>query len=367
MARVAHLTTVHSASDTRIFYRECRSLQRRGHDVYVIAPGPGTSVHPDVHMLGVPRPLDRRQRVLVTARQVFLQALKLSADIYHIHDPEFLPWAILLRRRLRARVVYDSHEYYQQAILGRPWLPAPLRTSLSHVVARLEPAMASWLDAVVTADEGQQATFRRRYRAKRVITVRNLPPREVFDGADVPSAELPRRLFHIGSISEDRGWSQIVATADTLRAHGVEVIVVGKAPQSGVPENLRLTGYVTLPEVGRLTKGGGIGLSALRVTPQNLLGVPMKVFEYMAMGLPVLASDIEPHRDVIQEYGVGRLYPPLDDQACAAEVLWLLSHAEAALEMSRRGRRAYLEGLNFDQEGAKLADLYEELLGAQTA
>ncbi len=304
--------------------------------------------------------------MLLTSCQLFLQAAKMDVDAYHVHEPEFLLWALLLRGMRKRPVVYDSHEYYREALLGRRWLPSAMRAPVANITGRLEPLLASHLDAVVTADEGQQAAFWSA-GAKRVIVVRNLPPRDLFDAADPPLGSLPRRLFHIGSISEDRGWPQVAAVADALATRGVEVVIVGMRPSGAVPRHARFTGHLSLPEVVRITRGGGIGLSALLLTPQSVLGVPMKLFEYMALGLPLVASDVSPHRYMVEKYGIGRLYPPADYRACLAEVLWLLSHIDAALDMSRRGRKAYLEGLNFDLEGSRLNALYEEILHASPA
>ncbi len=336
------------------------ALKRAGHDVHVVAAGESSTQY-GVHVVGLPSPRDRSRRMLLTSSQLFLQAARMDVDAYHVHEPEFLPWALLLRARRSKPVVYDSHEYYREALLGRRWLPSAMRAPVANITGWLEPRMASHLDAVVTADEGQQGAFWSA-GAKRVILVRNLPPRDLFDAADPPLTGLPRRLFHIGSLSDVRGWSQVTAVADSLATRGVEVVIVGMRPSGAVPWHARFTGHLSLPEIVRITRGGGIGLSALLLTPQNLLGVPMKVFEYMALGLPLVASDIPPHRYMVAKYAIGRLYPPADHRACLAEVLWLLSHTDAALDMSRRGRKAYLEGLNFDLEGSKLNTLYEEIL-----
>src|SRR5438445_4359891 len=97
--RVAHLTAVHPADDVRIFAKECRSLAAAGYAVDLVAPGDIGGVLDGVRLHGVPVPRGGRLgRMTRTVRDVYRAARRLDADLYHVHDPELLPVALLLRR-----------------------------------------------------------------------------------------------------------------------------------------------------------------------------------------------------------------------------------------------------------------------------
>src|SRR5947199_8635423 len=118
MAKIVHMTSVHSALDPRIFAKECVALAAAGHDVTLIAADDSDAVREGVKIRCVKRPSGRLARMLVTSCSVFRTALAERADVYHFHDPELIPWGLVLRV-LGKRVIYDVHEDYVSAIAQR--------------------------------------------------------------------------------------------------------------------------------------------------------------------------------------------------------------------------------------------------------
>jgi glycosyltransferase involved in cell wall biosynthesis len=91
--------------------------------------------------------------------------------------------------------------------------------------------------------------------------------------------------------------------------------------------------------------------------------LPIKLFEYMAAGLPVVASDFPGWRRIVEEVGCGRLVDPLDPAAICRELQWLLEHPDEAEAMGKRGRAAAESCYNWDGEGKALTDMYRKLVG----
>src|SRR6476646_3801063 len=113
--RIVHLTSVHTARDNRILDRECRYLATRGYSVTLIAPHACDEMIDNVYIRAVPTPSSRRQRMAHVGRAVYRLAVAEDADLYHFHDPELIPFALLLRRRNK-KVIYDVHEDYPSSI-----------------------------------------------------------------------------------------------------------------------------------------------------------------------------------------------------------------------------------------------------------
>ena len=143
--RSTHISVIHRAWDTRIFYKECRALADAGYETHLLIGGPANpdpvdGVH--VHSLSDDpgRPPARRQwRRLTRAMRL---ALALRPSIYHLHDPHLIPLGVVLKA-LGAHVVYDRHEDFpahaRSKLPGRPvraWLKASMWVALEWIAAR---------------------------------------------------------------------------------------------------------------------------------------------------------------------------------------------------------------------------------------
>ena len=89
----------------------------------------------------------------------------------------------------------------------------------------------------------------------------------------------------------------------------------------------------------------------------------MKVYDYMAMGLPVILSDSAYARQVMERYKFGILVNPADVEETARAVRRLAEYPEEAARMGREGRRAIAEEFNWDTQVEKLLALYRDLTG----
>jgi glycosyltransferase involved in cell wall biosynthesis len=148
MTKVAHLTSVHPAGDTRIFYKECRTLARIGYEVVYIVPHDQDEKTDGVRIRAVPRPDNRLERMLRTTRHVYKAALAEDADIYHFHDPELIPYGLLLRIRGKT-VIYDVHEDYATSIGHKAYLPYLFRMPLARIWGRAEKFVTEPLHRVL--------------------------------------------------------------------------------------------------------------------------------------------------------------------------------------------------------------------------
>jgi glycosyltransferase involved in cell wall biosynthesis len=103
------------------------------------------------------------------------------------------------------------------------------------------------------------------------------------------------------------------------------------------------------------------GVVTLHPVTSYIECMPVKMFEYMAAGIPVIASHYPRWRAIVEGYDCGISVDPLDAAAIAAAMDYFVTHPEEAKRMGENGRRAVLEKYNWNPESRKLIGLYERL------
>jgi glycosyltransferase involved in cell wall biosynthesis len=363
--RVVHLSTVHPWHDHRILRRECRSLARAGYDVQLLAVGDSPREVDGVRV----KPLAatrRRRRLLVGVPRALRLALRQRAAVYHLHDPE-LGLGIPLLRLRGARVVYDAHEDLPAQILDKSYLPRASRPVLAIAARALCWFIDLTSDHVITATP----TIARRFPRTSTTVLYNYP--DLDDVAASLDQAGPRHdsAVYLGAITAARGVGQVVdAIALTPRTVLNRLLLIGPCPETGLIERLSdRPGWARVDYSGRLERqeawalmaSARLGLVVFQPTRAHRDALPNKIFEYMAAGIPVVASNFPAWRQVIGGTGCGLLVDPTDPRAIAAAIQEIASDPDRAREMGQRGRRAVRERFNWAGQSQLLERVYARL------
>lgn len=365
--KIAHLTSAHPRHDIRIFVKECCTLARAGHDVtLVVADGLGDEIRNGVriHDVGA-RTGGRLRRMTATVDKVYRAACALKPDLVHFHDPELLFAALKLKKQ-GIRVVYDVHEDLPRQILAKYWIPGVLRPVCSRGFEALENRAARRFDAVVTSTPH----IRERFAPlnARTIDVCNYPILEELV-RDTPWDSRRNEVCYLGGISRIRGIGPIVEALPQVAAR---LNLAGLWSEAGLRAELEARpGWSRVNDLGVLDRHGvgdvlarsKVGLVTLFPTPNYVDALPIKLFEYMAAGMPVVASDFPLWRGIVEDAGCGVLVDPQDPDAIAAAINRLLADDEQAAAMGASGRRAVMAKYSWTVEGDKLVALYRTLAG----
>lgn len=215
--KVCVLTSVHDVFDTRIFHKQAKSLIKYGYDVTLIAQHDKEEEKEGIKIKPIKRPLNRFERVFILSWELFRKAKKENAEIYHFHDPELLPVAVMLKLFTRKKVIYDVHEHYPNAILSKYWIPKPLRIVVKYLFEIQERLLVPMIDAVIftTPIVGQ------RYLNMGITTVRveNFPLVEMLDNVNGNQVERDgKTVVYVGLMSQIRGILQLItAFAEVLK------------------------------------------------------------------------------------------------------------------------------------------------------
>ena len=330
-----------------------------------MADGYGTGHKDGVDILDVGRESGRVARMLYATRRVFDCARAVDADIYHLHDPELIPTGLRLKR-LGKRVIFDAHEDLPLQMLSKPYLHPAARRMLASGMGTFERFACARLDGIVAATPAIRDKFMRIH--PRTIDVNNYPLASEFDG-ETRWERKQAEVCYVGSIAAGRGVRELVAACAALRT-GARLNLAGQFECSALEAELRSApGWERVAALGHLDRAGVAatmhrsmaGLVTLHPQPNYLEALPVKMFEYMAAGIPVIASDIPLWRDIVEGHHCGLCVDPHNPRAIAAAIDYLVGHPQQAQQMGINGRRAVADHYNWPTESRKLLRFYDEL------
>ncbi len=363
---VVHMTTVHGAGDTRIVQKECRSLIEAGYRTILIA---ASDDEPGVIGLSVrrlPRAGTRLNRLAVSPIRALRLALRERADLYHVHDPELIPVALLLKA-LGKRVVYDAHEHLPRQVMSKHWIPVILRRPVAALAGTVERVADRFLDGIVVAN----ATTAPRFRGSHTALVENFARANASEEQPPGLADRSNTVIYVGGLSDNRGLGTMIEAFRLLDRPDVRLVLIGPLEGGTPPPELdglagqvELTGRLDLPAVEDRLRDARVGLSVLKPIPNYTSNYPTKLFEYMAARMPVVASNFPLYRGVVDVAGCGISVDPRSARAVADAIARLLDDPQESQAMADRGRAAVIDRYSWEAASRSLLGLYEQILAA---
>lgn len=363
--QVAHVTTVHRPSDTRIAMKECEALVRSGIETCLIAQE-GTPPPVDgLTYVRLPKRIGRIQRVLRGSTDAWRALKVLQPAVVQVHDPELIPLAILFKLRHNVKVVYDSHEELPKQIMGKEYIPRLLRRPMAAIGALLEKLADKFLDGIVAATPA----IARNYRNENTILVQNYPWRDSYDESYTPVIPDENRAVYVGAISLERGAREMIESVQQVR-EPAELILAGPMSSSAKEllrgtksERVKYVGSLPVTDIPNLLATTTVGLVLFHALPNHVEAQPTKIYEYMAAGRPFIASNFPAWIDSFGDLKCGLFVDPTNVTEIKNAIESLVVDRKMAKEMGVRGREAFCTRFVFDVEAPRLLAQTTALLG----
>ena len=369
-AESIHLTSTHRPFDTRVFQKECKTLSREGIAVTLVVPHPQDEVHENIQIRAIPAPATGKERLKKTTGDVYRAALKENPNaIFHFHDSELLPHMILLKLRGR-RIIYDAHEDTPRQIKYQHWIPDWLKAPVTLFMRTLEGIGGRLFDQIIVAEPVIAENFTK----KNTTLLHNYPILAEFAPChEIPYTSRPMHIGFAGGISEVRGVREVVRAMNLLdRVPDARLMMAGAFYPNTLKEEVEqypgwrrveFKGWVSREKVQQILGHSRVGVITRHPIERHLTAMPTKLFEYMAAGLPVVASDLPTIRPIVETHRCGLLVDPLDPKDIARALSYLLENPEEAEQMGRRGYEAVRDHFSWDVEQEKLLEVYRSLAG----
>lgn len=366
--KVCQITTVHNVLDDRIFYRECASLAKKGHEVYLIGPHDKNEVREGVHIIGIPSTTGRVQRFFLSSLRAFRQARKLKSDVYHFHDPELIFVGMLLSI-FGSKVIYDVHEDLPKQIYTKPWLRSDfIKRIFSVIISVSEKIAVSFFTGVVAVTED----IANRFPKGKTIVIKNYAIVGLIDAQPAAQRENENvfQLIYVGGIAAIRSIRELINAMELLKGKA-ELIVAGSWVTPELHEEckklpgykyVKYLGHLPIEDVYKHIKAADAGSSLFYPVKNFVTGIPIKSFEYMACGKPMLMSDWEHFRKIYKDTAL--YLDPLATEKIAEAIEYLIANPEVRKSLGEKARKLVLENYSWEKESEKLEQFYLKICAA---
>ena len=362
---LCHFSVVHSQLKSRSFHMECLPLAASGVGIRYVAPSGLSGRIDGVDFVSFPRRTSRLIR-FVASPSLLMKLLGEKASIYHFQDPELLPIAFLLKLLFRKRILYDAYEDFPSLVLNKSSIPLPMRRLGAKIVSGMECLAARCFDGLITADPFTLRRLARTGTSKKLVFY-NFPNLSFFPPPSY--APKPFDIVYRGGLSERAGTHVLLEAMRLLANEGrrPRLLLIGYCDSAqaenelrqricslGLESSIEICPRIDHEQMAAALSQARIGVSPLQATPKFLLNIPVKVFEYWACGLPVVASDLPSIRPFFRSAEAGLLFEPGDAAGLARCLTWMLENPELACRMGANGRAAVESRFNNRSEAHKL-------------
>ena len=372
--KIVMVSANHAADDVRIVAKEARTLRGAGHTVHLLMGRPRSDVAPDYPLTVVRRPFDRALgrgavSTLFAIPFIFIQALRLGGDVYHVHNPLNLPLLFLLRLFGR-RVVYDTHEDFSRRLEIRTGIPKPLRRLLGKVVTLVE-RFAGLVGAAVIVTQHRQ---RDRFGANALLLEN--PPLKAYRLAprhhDERSDGAPLTLVYAGGLSAVRCAGFMVDMLEELNRGDGAVrlkLLAPDGPDKMIERLSRSPGWRYVDYLGWLPHrqavaemtSADIGLAVIHKQADIPDAAINKLYEYMYAGIPFVASDCARWMAVAHNAQAGIFVDPENQPAVIGAIRRLAEDSALRARLGQTGRRIVMDEYNWERLSVPLTDFFATL------
>lgn len=392
--RICHVWDYEYPWDVRI-EKVCRALQEAGHEVHLTARNrhrrPVTEVMEEatVHRL-TPTPWMGRTLEALAMFPAFLNprwvdlvsrtARSCRADVLLVRDIPLGPTAVWVGHQMNIPVVLDMAENYGAMMrdlfdTGATG-PVDLLVRNPKIVDAVEKWCLERMDhVVVVVEESRERLAGLGVPREAITVVSNTPPLERLDGG--PSAAAARHgpgdplvVVYLGIMEVARGVGELIDGVAEARRRGVdarlELIGDGRALPSfkervsslGIEDATTFHGFLDYSVATRLLQQAHIGVIPHHVKESWNSTIPNKLFDYMAAGIPVLASDAVPVVRVVEETGCGMIFKDRDSVDLAERLVQAANERDLDA-MATNGRNAIQSRYNWQKDAGRLVQAIE--------
>jgi len=391
--KICFLADKHNLFDDRIYWKMAVPLKERGYEVhYLLIRNKNekgiTSEGIHYQILKIKTFSSNRYLNFILKnlnpnnnyKKLFKRAKELEADIYHFHDLWINKIGVKLKRLKHKPVVfYDAREPYSDDYKSYTKAIGLLKKVVelfAYLVDRWEKLKSKNYDLVISNEEIVRDNFRTKIGVEKAEVLYNFTDNyKLFRGVSLENKKYD--FIYSGSITELRGALKVLQA--TLLAKrmlpNIKVVFVGIyesqrlknemnsfIEKNNLRNNIELHPFIDYSQISKYYNNAKVGFITPFPEPSFKIKMYIKIFEYMAFGLPIIGSDFGHIKKYVENENCGLLVDPLSESEISKAMVKLIQDKELYAELSKNGRKATLERYKWDFELEKLVNYYSKAL-----
>lgn len=332
MTKICQVTSVHPRYDVRIFHKIAKSVAAHGFESCILVCDTlPEEVKDGVHFYPVPFVAKNRlDRILHSWKKLYKKALEIDADLYHLHDPELMKLGQKLKKAGK-KVIFDSHEDYYYKVGEKAWIPKPFRKLARFVYGKKEKHILKKYDGLISVTP--HIVERLKKINPETVMITNYPTK-----MQLPQTKKERILCFAGGVTPLYLHDKVMEAISTV--DGVKYCVAGKVSEDyknylkTVPgyDKTEFLGMLPYEEVIKLYAKSMVGIVTYDYSRAlggklGTLGV-LKLFEYIQYNIPMIATDFELWKPIVEGNQVGVCVNPHEVGQIRNAVLKLMNDDE---------------------------------------
>lgn len=398
MRRVCIISTCHRLKDSRIYHKQAISLKKAGYDITCIFLGEKDTYGITqeeikfIEIQPIPDIKSFTQNLIQYSSYVYGNfsestfnkiekvCIELQCDIYHLHDLYLLQLVPKLKHNLRGvKIVYDVHESYPDIILDYNKKVKNINKYLYFAYIYLwELRFSLQCDYIINVEESINKRFQNHIGKNATSIIFNYPiiKEEVIKTIRENYKKRKYDLIYCGGITTLRGCMEILQVIKVSKEKGnpLSVIFVGEIQEgcnkineyieeNKLEDQITFTGVVPFDEVEKYYLNSKIGLVLLHDIKKFRRAIPIKLFEYMIQGLPVIGSDLPQISKIVQDinYPCGMIVNIFNPLEIYEKIIKILQNEKIYSNYSNNGIKLIQNKYNWTLEEIKLIKVYDKL------
>lgn len=310
-------------------------------------------------------------------------------EALHVHDLPLVPTGVAVARRHRIPLVFDMHEIYPVMIRGKTGTPAGIQKLNSAIHATLfsprwwdkveSQAIADADRIVVVIDESKDRLVRMGIKPEKVAVVLNAEDVDSFLALGSHTGIIDRKngdflVGYVGGVDNpNRGLDNLVRAWPSLleQLPKARLIIVGDGPfrptvedtvrELALSDSVSLVGRVPFNEIPTYIRAFDVAVIPHIINEHTNHTIPHKLFQYIALGKVVVASDIVPIRRILQDTGAGVIVDEWTPRGFADAIVAAKERLHSGAHDPKKQEGILRARYGFEAVSGPLLNLYKEL------